>query len=114
MKYLFFDNTNTTLMRIDDDGICRVSCSADDTEYKKWLAEGNTPEPAFTDEELSALNNEKLIKGAKIFLADTDWIVTKITEAALKNEDTAPLMEKYAEALVQREQMRELINNLES
>jgi len=36
--------------RIDDDGICRLTCTADYPEYLKWLAEGNTPEPADTPE----------------------------------------------------------------
>ena len=32
--------------RIDDDGKCRLTCTADYPELKDWLAEGNTPEPA--------------------------------------------------------------------
>jgi len=32
--------------RIDDDGKCRLTCTADYPEFKDWLAEGNTPEPA--------------------------------------------------------------------
>ena len=32
--------------RIDDDGKCRLTCTADYPEFKVWLAEGNTPEPA--------------------------------------------------------------------
>jgi len=34
------------LARIDDDNICRLTCSEDNPEYLKWVAEGNTPEPA--------------------------------------------------------------------
>ena len=41
-KYL----TETTLAKIDDDGISRGSCSIEHPEYLAWLAEGNTPEPA--------------------------------------------------------------------
>jgi hypothetical protein len=34
------------LARIDDDNICRVTCSEDNPEFKAWVAEGNTPQPA--------------------------------------------------------------------
>ena len=36
------------LAKIDDDNICRVTCSEDNPEYLKWVSEGNTPEPADT------------------------------------------------------------------
>jgi hypothetical protein len=32
--------------RIDDDGKCRLTCTADYSEFKDWLAAGNTPLPA--------------------------------------------------------------------
>lgn len=32
--------------RIDDDGLCRLTCTAEYPEYLKWLEEGNVPEPA--------------------------------------------------------------------
>ena len=32
--------------RIDDDGLCRLTCTADYPEFQAWLEEGNTPEPA--------------------------------------------------------------------
>jgi hypothetical protein len=32
--------------KIDDDGLCRVTCTEDNPEYLKWVAEGNTPLPA--------------------------------------------------------------------
>jgi hypothetical protein len=32
--------------RIDDDGLCRLTCTADYAEFQKWLEAGNTPEPA--------------------------------------------------------------------
>jgi len=34
------------IARIDDDGLCRVTCNEHNPDYLKWLAEGNTPEPA--------------------------------------------------------------------
>jgi hypothetical protein len=35
-----------TYARIDDDGLCRLTCTEDYPEYLAWLDEGNTPEPA--------------------------------------------------------------------
>jgi hypothetical protein len=32
--------------RIDDDGLCRVTCTEDNPEFKTWVEEGNTPEGA--------------------------------------------------------------------
>ena len=32
--------------RIDDDGLCRVTCTEDFPEFKAWLDEGNEPLPA--------------------------------------------------------------------
>jgi hypothetical protein len=32
--------------RIDDDGKCRLTCTADYPELQAWLAEGNVPTPA--------------------------------------------------------------------
>jgi hypothetical protein len=32
--------------RIDDDNKCRLTCSEENEDFKKWVAEGNTPTPA--------------------------------------------------------------------
>lgn len=32
--------------RIDDDGVCRFTCTAENPEFQAWLAAGNTPLPA--------------------------------------------------------------------
>jgi len=36
----------TIYARIDDDGLCRLTCTEDYPEFKAWLDEGNTPLPA--------------------------------------------------------------------
>ena len=40
------DGQPQILARIDDDGLCRLTCTEDDQAYLKWLEEGNTPEAA--------------------------------------------------------------------
>ena len=36
--------------RVDEDGLIRLTCTAEYPEFKAWIAEGNTPLPA--DEEV--------------------------------------------------------------
>lgn len=31
--------------RIDDDGLCRLTCTEEYPPFQEWLAEGNAPEP---------------------------------------------------------------------
>lgn len=55
--------------RIDDDGLCRVTCTGDNPEFLAWLAEGNTPEPAPEPEvtwDTIRAKRDQLIK-------DSDW-----------------------------------------
>ena len=32
--------------RIDDDGLCKLTCTEDYPEFKDWVEAGTTPEPA--------------------------------------------------------------------
>ena len=32
--------------RIDDDGLCRLTCTEDYPEFQKWIEAGNEPLPA--------------------------------------------------------------------
>jgi hypothetical protein len=32
--------------RIDDDGLCRLTCTEDYPEFKEWIEAGNEPTPA--------------------------------------------------------------------
>jgi hypothetical protein len=34
------------IARIDEDGLCRVTCTEQNPEYLKWVAAGNEPLPA--------------------------------------------------------------------
>jgi hypothetical protein len=40
------EDGKTIYARIDDDGLCRLTCTEDYPEFKTWIAEGNTPLPA--------------------------------------------------------------------
>lgn len=40
------EDGKTIYARIDDDGLCRLTCTEDYPEFKAWLEQGNTPEPA--------------------------------------------------------------------
>ena len=46
-KLLFKNENNIQILaRIDDDGVCRLTCSEFDQAYLAWVAEGNEPLPA--------------------------------------------------------------------
>jgi hypothetical protein len=40
------EDGQTIYARIDDDGKCRLTCTAVYPEFQAWLAEGNEPLPA--------------------------------------------------------------------
>ena len=49
MNYKVIDTTESgeiIYACIDDDGVVRVTCSADHPPFQEWLAEGNEPLPA--------------------------------------------------------------------
>jgi hypothetical protein len=67
----------------------------------------------FTDVELADQKKAKDIAEAKQYLAESDWIVTKIAEADIEGLDTAALKAKYIDELSHRKLMRDVINGLE-
>jgi len=40
----------TIYARIDDDGLCRLTCTEDHPPFQEWLAEGNEPLPPDSQE----------------------------------------------------------------
>jgi hypothetical protein len=40
------EDGKTIYARIDNDGLCRLTCTEDYPEFKAWIEQGNTPEPA--------------------------------------------------------------------
>lgn len=47
---------------------------------KQWLAEGNTPEPEFTDEELAQQELQVKLQEAQVYLNSTDWYYARKAE----------------------------------
>jgi len=37
------EDGKTIYARIDDDGLCKLTCTEDYPEFKEWIAEGNQP-----------------------------------------------------------------------
>jgi len=68
----------------------------------------------FTDVELADQKKAKDIAEAKQYLAESDWIVTKIAEADIEGLDTTALKAKYIDELSHRKLMRDVINGLEA
>ena len=45
-KIHLISDGKTIYARIDDDGLCRLTCTEDYQEFKEWIKQGNTPLPA--------------------------------------------------------------------
>lgn len=82
---------------------------------KQWLAEGNTPEPEFTEEELRIKEMNSQIQEAKTYLTDTGWIWEKYNRnvLVLKDMTNEEFNLKYSEVIFKQEEYRVLINELE-
>ena len=65
---------------------------------QQWLAEGNTPEPEFTEEELAQQELEAKIAEAKTYLASTDFKMTVDYYATMTAEQQEELSTKRSEA----------------
>ena len=65
---------------------------------KEWLAQGNVPEPEFTEAEIAQQELEAKIAEAKAYLASTDFKMTVDYYATLTPEQQEELIAKRAEA----------------
>ena len=74
---------------------------------KQWIAEGNTPKPEFTEEELQITSINKQIQEAKTYLESTAWYVERLNDPSSGKVIPEDVLTKRAEA-------REVINTLES
>lgn len=81
-------------------GTMSVPMANGNREYeliKEWLAEGNTPEPEFTEEELQITSIHKQIQEAKAYLASTDYKMTVDYFATLTEAEQVQLTQLRAE-----------------
>jgi hypothetical protein len=56
--------------RIDDDGVCRLTCGAEYPDFMRWLEEGNTPLPAPEPEPAPVLTTEQKLEAAGLTVAE--------------------------------------------
>lgn len=70
---------------------------------KQWLAEGNIPEPEFTEEELAQQELNKKKQEALQYLADTAWYVERLADPSSGKAIPEDVLTKRAEA-------REILN----
>ena len=76
MNYQIIRTNNegrTIYGRIDDDGLCRLTCVAENPEFQAWLAEGNEPLP---DPEERPYTWEQAIAKRDNLLMASDWTMT--------------------------------------
>ena len=72
---------------------------------KQWLADGNIPEPEFTDEELAQQELNKRKQEALQYLAQTAWYIERLADPSSGKEVPEDVLTKRAEA-------REILNEL--
>lgn len=100
----FYKDINNEVFAYEEDG------SQDHLIGNKVLMTAEEVElhinPPKTEEQIIA---EKVIE-YKAYLANTDYIVTKIAEAQALNKDVASLLTIYEDQLLKREEARTFIN----
>lgn len=71
---------------------------------KQWLAEGNTPEPEYTEEEIAQKEQAQKVQEAKDFLTKTDYKMTVDYYKTMSKQEQSELTKL-------REEARTVINN---
>lgn len=72
---------NNSIIRLTDGAhIPMAPGNRDYNEYQEWLAAGNTPEPAETEQEKATRIQMETNAEARAYLASTDWYVTRFQE----------------------------------
>ena len=65
---------------------------------KQWLADGNTPEPEFTDEELIAIEVANKKQEALKYLVNTAWYIERLNDPSSGKAIPKEVLAKRAEA----------------
>ena len=73
---------------------------------KEWLAEGNVPEPEFTEAELVKQEINAKVQEARAYLISTGWYVERLNDPSSGKAVPQEVLDKRAEA-------RLIINELE-
>ena len=73
---------------------------------KEWLAQGNVPEPEFTEEELAQQVINAKVQEARAYLISTGWYVERLNDPSSGKAVPQEVLDKRAEA-------RLIINELE-
>ena len=89
-----------------------MSYSIEAEEYKQWLEEGNTPEPEFTEAEITQQELEAKIAEARAYLQATDYVAVKYNdEVTVTGSMTkTAFLAKYADVYAQRAEARAIVS----
>lgn len=89
------------------DGACIpfADGNRDYEEYKQWIAEGNTPEPEFTEAELAEQTKQVRISELKQLLAGSDY---KETQSYMDSHTDEENKANYDQRTAWRNEIREL------
>ena len=66
----------------------------------QWIAEGNTPEPEYTDAEIAANTQAELNATSQAYLDSTDWYITRHAETAVAVPDEITTARAAARAAI--------------
>ena len=99
-------------------GTMHVPKADGNSEYeliKQWIAQGNTPEPEFTELEIQTNLLNQQIQEAKTYLSTTSWIWEKYSRnvLVLKDLTVEEFNIKYQDIILAQEEARLNINKFE-
>ena len=78
-------------------------------EVQEWIAEGNTPEPEFTQAEIDANAQGQINQEALTYLTSTDWQLRRHSDEQLAGSAPSLSNEEITELLRLRQEARDSI-----